>query len=75
MSSSPWRVVSRGSASAVGGEESPCVSLADAQDLGGLHERQISGDHLVEYVASCLFELLHCHPLLGGWGLAESLSR
>ena len=64
-----------GSARAVGGEESPRVARADTQDLGGLHELQISGDHPVEYVASCLFELLHCHPLLGGWGLTESLLR
>ena len=58
----------RGSARAVGGEESPRVLLADAHDLGGLRDLQISGDHPVEYVASCLFELLHCHPLLAGWG-------
>ena len=31
-----------GSARAVGGEESPRVARADTQDLGGLHELQVS---------------------------------
>ena len=52
----------RGSARTVGGEEPPRVSRADAQDLGGLRGLQISGHHPVEYVASCCFGLLHCHP-------------
>ena len=42
-------------APAVGGEEPPRVSLADAQDLGGLRGPQISGHHPFEYVASCFF--------------------
>ena len=65
----------RGSARAVGGEEPPRVSLADAQDLGGLRGLQISGHHPVQYVASCFFGLLHCHPLLACLGLTESLLR
>ena len=65
----------RGSARTVGGEEPPRVSLADAQELGGLRGLQISGHHPVQYVASCFFGLLHCHPLLAGWGLTESLLR
>ena len=65
----------RSSPRTVGGEEPPRVPLADAQDLGGLRDLQISGDHPVEYVASCLFGLLHCHPLLAGWGLTDSLLR
>ena len=52
----------RGSARAVGGEEPPRVSLADAQDLGGLRGPQISGHHPFEYVASCCFGLLHLSP-------------
>ena len=52
----------RRSARAVGGEESPRVSLAHAQDLGGLRGPQISGHHPVEYVASCFFGLLHLSP-------------
>ena len=65
----------RGSARAVGGEEPPRVSLADAQDLCCLRGLQVPGHHPVEYVASCFFGLLHCHPLLAGWGLTESLLR
>ena len=52
----------RGSARTVGGEEPPRVSLADAQDLGGLRGPQISGHHPFEYVASCFFGLLHLSP-------------
>ena len=38
------------------------MSLADAQDLGGLRGPQISGHHPFEYVASCFFGLLHLSP-------------
>ena len=42
--------------------EPPRVSLADAQDLGGLRGPQISVHHPFEYVASCFFGLLHLSP-------------
>ncbi|MYK68165.1 MAG: hypothetical protein F4020_00930 [Gammaproteobacteria bacterium] len=54
-------------AGAVGGGEPPRVSLADAHDVGGLRRLQISGDHPVEDVASCLFELLQLSPRACGW--------
>ena len=58
MRTAPGVAVSqrRGSAHAVGREEASRVTLADPQDLGGLHDLQVSGDHPVEYVASCLFD-------------------
>ena len=52
----------RGSARAVGGKEPPRVSLADAQDLGGLRGSQISDHHPVEYVASVLLRTAALSP-------------
>ena len=65
----------RGSPRAVGGEEAPRVALTDAHDLAGLRDPQIACDHAVEYIAACLFGLLHCHPLLLLPGRTGSLTR